>query len=664
MVSSPGVGIVPAESGRTAGMIATPILRRLRNIVLQLLLWLAVQLGSQQCMEDRFKRTKTQESSYQMNRVVEMWRSGKEIGALYKQIRVLEMECGALLGADILATVTNAFTLFSETVEDIGMHNNVASRISTLVWGGGGVGDTITLQLHGYALECLNRGFPDTHPRLIHMLQLLQWDISRAVSEVAFMAINEHVASQCVSVFHEPRLVLVRDWLSTIVIPWIQRFLPSTQWIRRMEFFMDERFMSVRLKELFDIIRDIEEDEDSTPALEELASVVSRLGALQELSDALDLALHSRLLHPGAGTNDIITLYMKARAAVQILDPALSLEPIRKYLLSRPNTVQCLVSRLSTCEDSVIHMMGVLYGAKAWGLLLSEYQAALARRLLEGADVGVEVGNLELLKIRMQGKASTDSVMNCCKVMVKDMEESCRVDGNIHTRGIPPIVHARIISSRFWPDIENKDFEPPQILRNLLDQYAQQYEHIKGSRELIWRPSVGRVLIQVGDSRIQCNPLEASVLCIFAEFGESSVSRVVEILQSDYKATKKALKLWVNKGLLSDMGEDLYRVPSEEGTEGTDGAVLDFSDDDSTDEEDIAVIKSSRSKAMGELESRIIGLVGAVEGLPLSQVHSLLSSRSGGSYDWTENELRVCLTGLVQSRRIELVQGKYRRVRN
>lgn len=63
-----------------------------------------------------------------------------------------------------------------------------------------------------------------------------------------------------------------------------------------------------------------------------------------------------RLLHPGAETKNVITLYISTIRCLRILDPPGVLlhkvaEPIRRHLKERSDTVKCVVAALVEGEE-------------------------------------------------------------------------------------------------------------------------------------------------------------------------------------------------------------------------------------------------------------------------------------------------------------------------
>jgi anaphase-promoting complex subunit 2 len=117
-------------------------------------------------------------------------------------------------------------------------------------------------------------------------------------------------------------------------------------------------------------------------------------------------------------------------------------------------------------EDELGHLINI-YGSKE--LFINEYRNMLAERLLSkvGYDVTREMHTLELLKIRF-GEAS----LHKCEVMLKDLLDSKRINGNVKAPPAPGTPAARdtassevlqkspldatIVSALFWPPFANE----------------------------------------------------------------------------------------------------------------------------------------------------------------------------------------------------------------
>lgn len=262
--------------------------------------------------------------------------------------------------------------------------------------------------------------------------------------------------------YEDPVLPVIEEWISSTVITFCARiFSPRSTSESLRENFQSKSQLALaraRAGELFDMVRDFPE---STPAVLELRQASHASGTTSFLGKTLKRALCGRLLHLGASTSDIIAVYVKMIRCFRILDPSNLLlnfvaKPIRRYLVSRKDTIRCIVSSLTEGDDDNLHgelraggsleygagnhdnsddeedeedaapdlhwvpakravdfpggrgggqrdvlaLLVSIYGST--DLFVTEYRSILAARLLQNIEYfsDVEVKTLELLKIR------------------------------------------------------------------------------------------------------------------------------------------------------------------------------------------------------------------------------------------------------------------------
>lgn len=270
---------------------------------------------------------------------------------------------------------------------------------------------------------------------------------------------------------------------------------------------------NLRISELFDIIVDYP---TSIPALEDLKQCLKSTATRAKLVSDFGSQCQSRLLHPGANTPDIITIYISAIKALLLLDPPGVLldkiaRPIRRYLRERTDTIRCIISSLLGEVDSplslelvsevppddpaddddpdwepdpidaapdyaknrasdIIGSLISIYENKE--IFVRELQTFLSDRLLAITDYNIdhELRNLELLKVRFG-----DGMLAVCDVMLKDLADSRRIDKEVHdpnksvdseqisdtaTPLDSNVIHATIVSRLYWPTLKSKQFTP------------------------------------------------------------------------------------------------------------------------------------------------------------------------------------------------------------
>lgn len=267
---------------------------------------------------------------------------------------------------------------------------------------------------------------------------------------------------------------------------------------------------SLRISELFDIVIDFP---TSAPALEDLKHCLDTTKARSELVTQYQQQMQARLLHPGANTPDIITVYISTIKVFLVLDPPGVLldkvaRPIRKYLRERTDTIRCIISSLLGEVDGdlaielseeqlteevddqddpdwlpdpidaapdyaknrasdIIGSLISIYENK--DVFVKELQTLLSDRLLAVTDYNIdqELRNLEMLKVRFG-----DGMLSVCDVMLKDVSDSRRIDGLVHVpepnddeteqeESDDNVLHTTVVSRLYWPTLKSAVHQPP-----------------------------------------------------------------------------------------------------------------------------------------------------------------------------------------------------------
>ncbi|XP_078498279.1 anaphase-promoting complex subunit 2 isoform X2 [Lissotriton helveticus] len=430
---------------------------------------------------------------------------------------------------------------------------------------------------------------------ILHRLNLLERVSSDAVTIILHKMIEERMEKKCRGEYERSFLCEFQEWIEK-VIGWLSKvFLqdktgaPSTpessstlrRWRCHVQRFFYRIYASMRIEELFSIVRDFP---DSKPAIEDLKYCLERTNQRQQLLTSLKTALETRLLHPGVNTSDIITLYISAIKALRELDPSMVIlevacEPIRKYLRTRDDTVRQIVAGLTgdtegstdlanelskadpvTLENGqdsdneisepedwvpdpvdadpgkisskrrssdIISLLVSIYGSKE--LFINEYRTLLADRLLHQFDYSSEreIRNVELLKLRF-GEAQ----MHYCEVMLKDMADSRRINANIRDEEAklpeeerPPVsLVAVILSSEFWPALKDEKLELPHPIKEAMETYTKKYEKLKAMRTLNWKHHLGLVNLDVELAdrtlSLSVSPVHAAIILNFQNQSE------------------------------------------------------------------------------------------------------------------------------------------------
>lgn len=407
--------------------------------------------------------------------------------------------------------------------------------------------------------------------------------------------------------------------MTRVVVPWMLRVFVGGGMARndtqsllsgigsRFDYHVNKVLCDLRIKEIFNIIVDYP---DSLPALHDLRETLQRVDQRGELVKFLRKENKRRLLHPGADTQTILQQYVSTIKCLRVIDPPGVLlykvaNPIREYLRQRPDTIRCIVSSLVGDDENgdslvdedepiqplqqpeaedwcdpewvpepvdagaefktnkpadVLSTLVSIYPSK--DLFVKELQVLLAQRLLsyspsDTAKVDRERRSVEILKIRFG-----DAALQVCSVMLKDVDDSRRVDEGVRGR-LETVVHPTIISHHFWPALESGEIVLSGQMKEMQDKYAKEYSSFKPDKRLKWLSHLGTVHLEVElEDRtldVDVTPLEAAFLELFST---QDVWKLEDLMQAvgnvDRSSAVKALSTWANMGVVKEQEDGTF----------------------------------------------------------------------------------------------------------
>uniref|UniRef100_A0A8C6UCI6 Anaphase-promoting complex subunit 2 n=1 Tax=Neogobius melanostomus TaxID=47308 RepID=A0A8C6UCI6_9GOBI len=482
------------------------------------------------------------------------------------------------------------------------------------------------------------------------------------------------------------------------------------QWRCHMHQFFCRIYVNMRIEELFSIIRDFPE---SKPAIEDLKFCLERTNQRQQLLSSLKSAFESRLLHPGVHTGDILTVYISAIKALRELDPSMVIlqvacQPIRKYLRTRQDTVRQIVAGLTGdaegCTDlaselsrgdpvtlelqesdeegtdpeewapdptdavpdksgskrrssDIISLLVSIYGSK--DIFIDEYRDLLADRLLHQLNYNTarEIRNVELLKLRFG-----ESHMHFCEVMLKDMADSRRINGNVREEesrlsaeeqpSLP--LSAIILSSEFWPPLKEEKLELPPAVSKAMEDYTHRYQKLKAMRTLSWKPHLGSVTLDVEledrtISNLTVSPIHAAIILHFQDKSEWSLDELSAQLGAPRELVHRKLALWQQQGTGSS-GEKLDR-----------GVMLIDSDEER--DSNTTTQSEQREEKLQLFWAYIQAMLTNLDSMSLERIHSMLRMFVATGPVVTEmdvDELEAFLQRKVREHQLIVTAGVYR----
>ncbi|XP_058158763.1 anaphase-promoting complex subunit 2 [Dasypus novemcinctus] len=533
--------------------------------------------------------------------------------------------------------------------------------------------------------------------QVLHRLGLLERVSAEAVTSTLHQVMRERMEDRCRGEYERSFLREFHKWIERVV-GWLGKvFLQDgparpvspeaggtlRRWRCHVQRFFYRAYASMRIEELFSIIRDFP---DSRPAVEDLKYCLERTGQRQQLLASLKAALETRLLHPGVNTCDIITLYISAIKALRVLDSSMVIlevacEPVRRYLRTREDTVRQIVAGLTgdsdgtgdlaaelsrtdpasleTGQDSeddsgepedwvpdpvdadpgkssskrrssdIISLLVSIYGSK--DLFIHEYRSLLADRLLHQFSFSPEreIRNVELLKLRFG-----DAPMHFCEVMLKDMADSRRINANIREEDEkrpaeeqPPFgVYAVILSSEFWPPFKDEKLEVPEAIREALEAYCRKYEKLKAMRTLSWKHTLGLVTMDVELTdrtlSVAVTPVQAVVLLYFQDQACWSLEELSKVVKMPVALLRRRMAVWLQQGVLREGPPGTFAVVEEERPQDRDSMVLIDSDDES--DSGMASQADQKEEELLLFWTYIQAMLTNLESLSLERIYSML----------------------------------------
>lgn len=502
------------------------------------------------------------------------------------------------------------------------------------------------------------------------------------------------------------------------------------------------RLASLRISELFDIVISWPRSEGG---INDLRYTVTTPQRRLQLTDAFSTALRKRLLHPGRSTLDILRTYIAMIKSFQKLDHSRVLldrvaYSLQLYLCTREDTVRIIVMSLLTSPKEanaetrktrlvelveLLHdpdqyrserqddewddltwvpapvdagsnykrrrsedVVGTLIGAVGSPeVFIKEFQNIIGERLLSDQQgFEQEVGVLNLLKKRF-GESSLQS----CDVMIKDIQDSRRLDSVIyrgamnHTGKLKQdwVIHTRILSRLFWPDMGEERFVVPPDVAGMQETYENIFEHLKPSRKIKWLNHLGQatVELELEDRTIseEVRTYEAAVIDAFSEasLGGREASWTFEDLwmhlQMDEDLLAAALQFWIKKRVLRQLPGGEYVVverleDAEQQLASSTGAAA----SNQTAAHDAAASPRKAKPGMSEKEKEkrqvywqfIVGmLTNSSPQMPLGGIAMMMKMLIVDGFPWSNEELQEFLADKISEGELELVGGKYKLVK-
>ncbi|KAK1419923.1 hypothetical protein QVD17_29363 [Tagetes erecta] len=328
----------------------------------------------------------------------------------------------------------------------------------------------------------------------------------------------------------------------------------------------------------------------------------------------------------------------------------------------------------------VLGMIVGIIGSK--DQLINEYRVMLAEKLLNKTDydIDTEIRTLELLKIHFG-----ESSMQKCEIMLNDLIDSKRTNTNVKTtinqlsqtgaesreREVSfEVIDATIISSNFWPPIQDEDVKIPEPVDQLLSDYAKRFHEIKTPRKLLWKKNLGTVKLELEfeDKTLQftVTPVHASIIMQFQEQTSWTTKNLAAAIGVPVDTLQRRINFWISKGIVAeslgaDSNDHVYTLVDDMADGGksvTNNEAL-VADDDA--ESSVASVEDQLRKEMAVYEKFITGMLTNIGNMALERIHNSLKifCSTHPVYDKSIQQLQSFLSGLVAEEKLEFRDGTY-----
>ncbi|KAE8023227.1 hypothetical protein FH972_008953 [Carpinus fangiana] len=332
----------------------------------------------------------------------------------------------------------------------------------------------------------------------------------------------------------------------------------------------------------------------------------------------------------------------------------------------------------------VLGMIVGIIGSK--DQLVNEYRVMLAEKLLNKSDYDIDsdIRTLELLKIHFG-----ESSMQKCEIMLNDLIDSKRTNTNIKATITQPsqtgaelgenavsmdILDATIISSNFWPTIQDEALNVPAPVEKLLSDYAKRFNEIKTPRKLLWKKNLGTVKLelQFEDREVQFTvaPVHAAIIMQFQEQTSWTSKSLAAAIGIPVDVLNRRINFWISKGILAespgtDSSDHVFTLMEgmieTSKNSGNSGSSEDLVAGDEEGERSVVSAEDQLRKEMTVYEKLIIGMLTNFGSMALDRMHNTLKMFcvADPPYDKSLQQLQSFLSGLVSEDKLELRDGMY-----
>ncbi|KAG5400931.1 hypothetical protein IGI04_015538 [Brassica rapa subsp. trilocularis] len=303
--------------------------------------------------------------------------------------------------------------------------------------------------------------------------------------------------------------------------------------------------------------------------------------------------------------------------------------------------------------------------------LVNEYRVMLAEKLLNKIDYDIEteIRTVELLKIHF-GEAS----MQRCEIMLNDLIDSKRVNTNIKKTSQTgaevveselsvDILTSKILSTNFWPPIQDEPLELPAPIDKLLSDYANRYHEIKTPRKLLWKKNLGTVKLelQFEDRAMQftVSPTHAAIIMQFQEKKIWTSIDLAAAIGIPIDLLNRRVNFWISQGVLRESNANVFTLVESMTNSGKNESEEILASDEES-ERSIAYVEDQLRKETTIYKNFIMAML-TNGSMAVDGIHNRLKMFyvADPAYDKSLQQLQSFLSRLVAEEKLELRDGMY-----
>ncbi|RVW32041.1 Anaphase-promoting complex subunit 2 [Vitis vinifera] len=337
--------------------------------------------------------------------------------------------------------------------------------------------------------------------------------------------------------------------------------------------------------------------------------------------------------------------------------------------------------------------------------LVNEYRVMLAEKLLNKSDYDIdsEIRTLELLKadtfwgeqhaevffkasfaILLYQLALGSSLAIICKMLSFLLfKKFCAsvlvmfmfIGSELGETGVSlDILDATIISSNFWPPIQDEALNIPGPVDQLLADYAKRFHKIKTPRKLLWKKNLGTVKLELQfEGRVvqfTVAPLHAAIIMQFQDQTSWTSKNLAASIGVPVDVLNRRINFWISKGILSeslvtDPNDHIFTLVDDMVEPGKNsvnaGSCEELLVCDEEGERSVASVEDQLHKEMIVYEKFIMGMLTNFGSMALDRIHNTLKMfcLADPPYDKSLQQLQSFLSGLVSEEKLEIRDGMY-----